>query len=203
MLRRKVGKIKNGNSVRLTTLSKKHLSCKCGRDVLVDSNATAVTCSTCVSQMVAPPTISKPIATSDKPKGWKFMAEFVDKDGNVYHKGEEQPDLKGTLEPTDVNKIRAAQKERSKDRKKLKAEKEAKREAKLVAEFEKKQKAKKKAEEEKQRQLEKMKEEKNAQPVDIKSSKSVKLKPSEVKKEKKVKKNIKNKKNKKTNNKFF
>ena len=30
------------------------------------------------------------------------MAEFVDKDGTVYHKGKEQPKLKGTLPPTEV-----------------------------------------------------------------------------------------------------
>ena len=30
------------------------------------------------------------------------MNEFVDKDGNVFHKGKEQPDLKGTLPPTKV-----------------------------------------------------------------------------------------------------
>ena len=30
------------------------------------------------------------------------MAEFVDKDGNVFHKGKEQPKLKGTLPPTKV-----------------------------------------------------------------------------------------------------
>ena len=32
------------------------------------------------------------------------MAEFVDKDGTVYHKGVEQPKLKGTLKPTKVSK---------------------------------------------------------------------------------------------------
>lgn len=37
---------------------------------------------------------------SDKPRGWKFMKLYVHKDGTVYHKGVEQPDLKGTLEPT-------------------------------------------------------------------------------------------------------
>ena len=30
------------------------------------------------------------------------MNEFVDKDGNVFHKGKEQPKLKGTLKPTKV-----------------------------------------------------------------------------------------------------
>lgn len=31
-----------------------------------------------------------------KPRGWHFMAEFVDDEGNVYHKGVLQPHLKGT-----------------------------------------------------------------------------------------------------------
>ena len=31
------------------------------------------------------------------------MKEFVDKDGNVFHKGKEQPKLKGTLKPTKLN----------------------------------------------------------------------------------------------------
>ena len=34
--------------------------------------------------------------------GWHFMSEFVDKDGNVFHKGVEQPKLKGTLPATKV-----------------------------------------------------------------------------------------------------
>ena len=37
-----------------------------------------------------------------RPAGWHFMNEFVDKDGNVFHKGVEQPKLKGTLKPTKV-----------------------------------------------------------------------------------------------------
>ena len=37
-----------------------------------------------------------------RPAGWHWMAEFVDKDGNVFHKGKEQPELKGTLKPTKV-----------------------------------------------------------------------------------------------------
>ena len=30
------------------------------------------------------------------------MKEYVDKDGNVFHKGKEQTELKGTLKPTKV-----------------------------------------------------------------------------------------------------
>ena len=37
-----------------------------------------------------------------RPAGWHFMNEFVDKDGNVFHKGKEVPELKGTLPSTKV-----------------------------------------------------------------------------------------------------
>ena len=46
---------------------------------------------------------------------WHFMNEFVDKDGNVFHKGVEQPKLKGTLKPTKVvakKKLKEEQKKR-------------------------------------------------------------------------------------------
>ena len=49
-----------------------------------------------------------------RPAGWHFMAEFVDKDGNVFHKGKEQPELKGTLPPTKVKPKKKA-KRRTKD----------------------------------------------------------------------------------------
>ena len=34
-----------------------------------------------------------------KPKGWALRKVFVDAEGNVYHKGVEQPELKGTISP--------------------------------------------------------------------------------------------------------
>ena len=37
-----------------------------------------------------------------RPSGWHFMNEFVDKDGTVYHRGKEMPELKGTLPATVV-----------------------------------------------------------------------------------------------------
>jgi hypothetical protein len=37
---------------------------------------------------------------SGKPQGWHLKAEFVGKDGTVYHRGIEQPQLKGTIDPT-------------------------------------------------------------------------------------------------------
>ena len=46
-----------------------------------------------------------------RPSGWHFMNEFVDKDGNVFHKGVEQP----TLPPTKVKKPKKKTKRRTKD----------------------------------------------------------------------------------------
>ena len=49
-----------------------------------------------------------------RPAGWHWMAEFVDKDGNVFHKGKEQPKLKGTLPPTKVEPKKKKTKRRTK-----------------------------------------------------------------------------------------
>jgi len=46
--------------------------------------------------------------------GWHWMKEFVDKDGNVYHKGVEVPELKGTLPPTKPKKIKPRSKRENK-----------------------------------------------------------------------------------------
>ena len=43
------------------------------------------------------------------------MAEFVDKDGKVFHKGKEQPKLFGTLKPTKVKTPKKKAKRRSKE----------------------------------------------------------------------------------------
>jgi hypothetical protein len=52
--------------------------------------------------------------STGRPAGWHWMAEFVDKDGTVYHKGKEQPKLKGTLPPTKVQPVKR-KKRRSKE----------------------------------------------------------------------------------------
>ena len=53
------------------------------------------------------PDTSKPAyKPTGRPAGWHFMNEFVDGDGNVFHKGVEQPDLKGTLPPTKVKPVK-------------------------------------------------------------------------------------------------
>ena len=53
------------------------------------------------------PDTSKPTYTpTGRPAGWHFMNEYVDADGNVFHKGKEQPKLKGTLPPTKVKPVK-------------------------------------------------------------------------------------------------
>jgi hypothetical protein len=75
--------------------------------VQIDEGAVAVTCSSCVQKrcLALKPIdefFAKKHKKTGRPAGWHWMAEFVDKDGNVFHKGKEQPELKGTLKPTKV-----------------------------------------------------------------------------------------------------
>ena len=86
---------------------------KCGEKTI------ATTCSMCViriDMVKFPETIKKQKVSSGKPAGWHFMNEFVDKDGNVFHKGKEQPKLKGTLKPTKV-KVRKKKKKLTEEEK--------------------------------------------------------------------------------------
>ena len=81
----------------------KFMECKlCGQMAKTSEDSISVTCSQCVIEMWEP--LDTGYIKSDRPRGWTLMAEFVDKDGNVYHSGKEQPDLKGTLSPTTVEK---------------------------------------------------------------------------------------------------
>ena len=83
-----------------------HMQCKvCGEYVPnVGEQAIAVKCSRCVSLTMGNkfPPIDKGYKPTGRPVGWHFMKEFVDKDGKVFHRGKEQPKLKGTLKPTKV-----------------------------------------------------------------------------------------------------
>ena len=81
-----------------------HMECKmCGVMEPITQNTTATTCHECVresydKEFPFEPSIGyKP---TGRPRGWAFMKEYVDKDGNVFHKGKEQPKLKGKLKPT-------------------------------------------------------------------------------------------------------
>ena len=75
---------------------------RCGRWVdNVSEEAKSVVCSYCVLRAI-PIEEKKGYTPTGRPAGWHWMNEFVDKDGNVFHKGKEQPKLKGTLPPTKV-----------------------------------------------------------------------------------------------------
>ena len=88
--------------------------------VKVDEGIVSTTCSMCVQRRCLTSMPIDKFFKSVKPKtgrpaGWHWMAEFVDKDGNVFHKGVEQPKLKGTLPPTKVKKPKKKTKRRTKD----------------------------------------------------------------------------------------
>ena len=83
------------------------MQCKfCCEYQKVDDGLGYITCGSCVTKidlLKFPDTaIKKQVKKTGRPAGWHWMNEFVDKDGNVFHKGKEQPELKGTLKPTKV-----------------------------------------------------------------------------------------------------
>jgi hypothetical protein len=101
----------------------RYMDCKhCGGQVRnVGEEAKSVICNTCFNgRMVKqfPETAdfngrtNKP---TGRPAGWHWMSEFVDKDGNVFHKGKEMKKLKGTLKPTKVKPPTKRIKRRTKD----------------------------------------------------------------------------------------
>jgi len=90
---------------------KRFMQCKVCQSEYVQTGekTVAVTCHICTQRICLTqisledmiPSLRKKVTTG-RPPGWHFMNEFVDKDGNVFHKGKEQPELKGTLKPTKV-----------------------------------------------------------------------------------------------------
>jgi hypothetical protein len=80
----------------------------------VSEEAVSVIGSRAVMGMVGMPDEPKQRVSTGRPAGWHFMNEFVDKDGNVFHKGKEQKKLKGTLPPTKVQPVKR-KKRRSKE----------------------------------------------------------------------------------------
>ena len=122
---------------------KRYMQCKHCKSEYVQASegAVAVTCALCVQRLCLDhtpledmmPSLKKKI--TGRPPGWHFMKEFVDKKGNVFHKGKEQPDLKGTLKPTKVKPVKkrkklTADEKLQRDLNKWKKRKKAKRRAK-------------------------------------------------------------------------
>ena len=98
----------------------RYMMCQCGEYISVGDTATGVKCSNEVNRnmMIMFPELHEENKSTYKPTGrpagWHFMKEFVDKGGNVFHRGKEQPKLKGTLLPTKV-KSRKKTKRRTKE----------------------------------------------------------------------------------------
>jgi hypothetical protein len=120
----------------------------CFATVRIDGHAKSGVCWRCVQRRVGPPPEPKQKKKSTRPRGWKFMKLFVDPDGTVYRQGRECPREKDTLEPTDVEKVKAEQKQKAKDKK-------AKKEARLLKNAVKRKAAKEKAKRRKEREIEK------------------------------------------------
>jgi len=96
----------------------RYMMCNCGTYVSVGDLVTTVTCSHCVSVVMLrdyPPEETKSYKPTGRPVGWHWMTEFVDKDGNVFHRGKEQPKLFGTLKPTKVKPPKKKIKRRTKN----------------------------------------------------------------------------------------
>jgi hypothetical protein len=112
-----------------------YMQCKSCNEYIggVSEDAVSITCGTCNAKKIPWPKSAEKKESSGRPSGWHFMNEFVDKEGNVFHKGVEQPKLKGTLKPTKVKP--------PKKRKKLTADEKL---FKRAAEYKKKLKAKRK-----------------------------------------------------------
>jgi hypothetical protein len=85
-------------------LLSKHPRCKEWSEV--GHEATAVLCYKCVNKTVGPPELKGGYVSKGRMRGWQFMKEFVDAQGNVFHKGKEQPELKGTLKATEPKPVK-------------------------------------------------------------------------------------------------
>jgi hypothetical protein len=89
---------------------------RCGREIKdVGEDTVSATCSFCLVRMIPVEESKSTYKPTGRPTGWHWMKEFVDKDGNVFHKGKEQPKLKGTLKSTKVTPPKKRIKRRTKD----------------------------------------------------------------------------------------
>ena len=83
----------------------------------IDKLTESIVCSECLMRKVLK--LWDPIKSArtgaKKAKGWHWMKEFVDVDGNVFHKGKEIPKLKGTLPPTKIEKTVYKKKKKKKE----------------------------------------------------------------------------------------
>ena len=96
----------------------------------IGETATSVLCWKCLNKRIPFENGKSKKKSTGKQPGWHWMKEFVDKDGNVYHKGVEVPELKGTLPFTKPKKIKRRSK-REIEAAKIKKYKKSKKQEKL------------------------------------------------------------------------
>ena len=89
-----------------------YMQCKSCNDYVsnVSEDAISITCGTCNAIKLPWPKTVTQYKSTGRPAGWHWMAEFVDKEGNVFRKGVEQPKLKGTLKPTKIKPVKKRKK---------------------------------------------------------------------------------------------
>ena len=82
----------------------RYLQCKeCGDYQPVSSKSIIATlCSKCLNKKIPNEPSKAQYVPTGRPAGWHWMKEFVDVDGNVFHKGKEISKLKGTLPSTKI-----------------------------------------------------------------------------------------------------
>lgn len=74
----------------------------CNEKIRVMEGIVSATCWKCVASKIPGPTLNDKTVSTGFPRGWKFFKEFVHENGKVYHKGEEKPELFGTLPATEI-----------------------------------------------------------------------------------------------------
>ena len=110
-----------------TSRKYKYAECdSCKRSIEIDENCIGGMCWRCTAKLAGLPEIKSDTEKSKFPPGWRFMALFVDHEGNVYKYGEIDESLKGTMEPTDVDKIKAEIKLKKLENKKRRLQREEK-----------------------------------------------------------------------------
>ena len=95
----------------------RYVTCtRCGREIKgVGEDTVTAICSYCLVRMIPVEESKSAYKPTGRPPGWHWMKEFVDKDGNVFHRGKEVPKLKGTLKSTKVATPKKRIKRRTKD----------------------------------------------------------------------------------------
>ena len=87
------------------TMSKWYSGRNCNEKIRVMENIVSAVCWKCVASKIPGPQLNEKNVATGFPRGWKFFKEFVHEDGRVFHKGEEQPNLRGTLKPTEIKQV--------------------------------------------------------------------------------------------------